>query len=207
MDTTPLRDAYRTLLDAAANVAKAGAVPIPPPGEWNADQILAHVVIINAATISTVSDVISGTLTTYDNRISQDAWTLAHVIEAAGGNDGLWERIRAQGDALCVLAGPILSEIESGTSVPARLVSKDAILVDQPMPLRDILTGLADVELPGHAASSRRCCRKGPPLTATSVVDHAGSEPASSGTGGALMLFGAGFIASLPTLTNSRRSS
>jgi hypothetical protein len=155
MDTTALREAYRTLLDAADTVATSDADAVPPAGEWNADQILAHVVIINAATISTVSDVISGTHATYDNRVSQDAWTLTHIIEVAGGNVGLRERIRAQCEALCVLAGPILSEIESDTLVPTRLVSKDAVLVDQPMSLRDILTGLAHVELPGHAAQLR----------------------------------------------------
>jgi hypothetical protein len=55
VDTTPLRDAYRTLLDAAATVTKAEPARISPAGEWNADQILAHVAIINAATISTLS--------------------------------------------------------------------------------------------------------------------------------------------------------
>jgi hypothetical protein len=33
MDTTRLRDAYRTLLDAAATVAQADPAPIPPDGE------------------------------------------------------------------------------------------------------------------------------------------------------------------------------
>jgi hypothetical protein len=161
MDTTPLRDAYRTLLDAAATVAKADPVPIPPAGEWNADQILAHVTIINAATISTLSTISSGTHTTYDNRVAQDAWTLAHIIDVAGGNEGLRERIRTQGEALCVLAGPILSEIELDTPVPTRLVSKDTSLVDQPMPLRDIISGLADAELPGHAAQLRALLPEG----------------------------------------------
>jgi hypothetical protein len=35
--------------------------------------------------------------------------------------------------------------------VPARLLSNDTVLVDQPMPLRDLITGLAEAELPGHA--------------------------------------------------------
>lgn len=161
MDTTPLRDAYHTLLDAAATVAKADPAPIPPAGEWNADQILAHVAIINAATISTLSAVSSGTHATYDNRVSQDGWTLAHIIDIAGGNAGLRERIRTQAEALCALAGPILSETELDTPVPARLVSKGTILVDQPMPLRDIITGVADVELPGHAAQLRALLLEG----------------------------------------------
>jgi hypothetical protein len=155
MDTTPLRDAYRAVLDAAATVAKADPVPMPAAGEWNADQILAHVSIVNAATISTLSAITAATHTTYDNRVSHDGWTLAHVIEIAGGNGGLRERILAQGEALCVLAGPTMSETELDTLVPARLVSKDTILVDQPIPLRDIITGLAAVELPGHAAQLR----------------------------------------------------
>ena len=161
MDTTALRDAYRTLLDAAATVAKADPAPIPPDGEWNADQILAHVAIVSAATISTLSAITSGMHTTYDNRVSQDTSTLAHAIEVAGGNEGLRERIRTQGEALYALAGPTLSETELDTLVPARLVSKDTILVNQPLPLRDIITGLADVELPGHATQLRALLPEG----------------------------------------------
>jgi hypothetical protein len=161
MDTTPLRNAYSTLLDTAATIAEADPDPIPPAGEWNADQILAHVAIINATTISTVAAITSGTHATYDNRVSQDAWTLAQIIEVAGGNEGLRKRIRAQGEVLCALAGPTLSETELDTMVLARLVSKDTILVDQPIPLRDIITGLADVELPGHAAQLRALMPQG----------------------------------------------
>ncbi|MGH3863189.1 hypothetical protein [Actinokineospora sp.] len=152
MDTATLRDAYRTLLDAAATIAKEDSAPTPPPGEWTADQILAHVAIVNAATITTLATITAGAQTTYDNRVSQDAWTLAHVIEVAGGNEGLRERISTQGEALCALAGPTVGESEWDTLVPARLVSKDMILLNQPIPLRDIITGLADVELPGHTA-------------------------------------------------------
>jgi hypothetical protein len=151
MDTTPLRDACRALLDAAATVADSGDTsPVPPTGEWNADQILAHVAIVNAATIATVFSVASGANTTYDNRIALDTWTIERVIALAGGNTGLQDRIRLQGDALCALGGPMLSEAELDTLVPTLLLSNDTVLVDQPMPLRDLITGLAEVELPGH---------------------------------------------------------
>jgi hypothetical protein len=149
MDNTTLRETFRTFLAAAE--ADAGN---PPAGEWNADQILAHVSIINATTIAAVSAVAAGTHTTYDNRISHDDWTLAHVIEIAGGNKGLRERIHAQGEALCAVV-PTLSKSELDAAVPARLISHGKVLVDQPLPLRDILTGLADVEIPGHAAQLR----------------------------------------------------
>ncbi|MGW0765545.1 hypothetical protein [Streptomyces sp. NPDC002676] len=152
MDTTPLRDAYRTLLDAAATVDGSGDGDlVPPAGEWNADQILAHVSLVTAATVAAVSRVTSGAHTTYDNRLALDTWTIERLIALAGGNAGLRERIRVQGDALCTLGGPALSEAELDTPVPTRLLSHDTLLVDQPLPLRDLLTGLAEVELPGHA--------------------------------------------------------
>jgi hypothetical protein len=152
VDIEPLRYAYRALLDAASTVAGSGDTsPVPPAGEWNADQILAHIALINAATITAVSSVASGAITTYDNRIALDTWTIERVIALAGGNAGLRERIRLQGEALCVLGGPLLSEAELDTLVPTLLLSKDTVLVDQPLPLRDIITGLADAELPGHA--------------------------------------------------------
>jgi len=151
MDTTPLRDAYHALLDAAATVADSGDTsPVPPTGEWNADQILAHVAIVNATTIATVSSVATGAIATYDNRIALDTWTIDRVIALAGGNTGLRDRIRLQGDALCALGGPMLSEAELDTLVPTLLLSNDTVLVDQPVPLRDLITGLAEVELPGH---------------------------------------------------------
>ncbi|WP_067828024.1 hypothetical protein [Actinomadura kijaniata] len=156
MDTAPLRGAYRALLDAAATVAdsgdtgSSGAGPAPPAGEWNADQILAHVALINATTITAVSAITAGVNATYDNRMALDTWTIERLITLAGGNAGLRDRIRLQADALCALGGPMLSDAELDTPVPTRLLSHDAVLVDRPLPLRDLLTGLAETELPGH---------------------------------------------------------
>jgi hypothetical protein len=165
MDSTPLQDAYRTLLDAAATVADAGTSPVPAAGEWNADQILAHVTLVNA--ITAVSLVACGANATYDNRLALDTWTIERVIGRVGGNVGLRERIRLQAEALCALGGPMLSEAELGTPVPTLLLSDDTVLVDQPVPLRDLVTGLAEVELPGHTRQ----------LLAL-LPEHAGTGPA-----------------------------
>jgi len=151
LDTAPLRDACSALLEAAATVADADTTITLSAGNWNADQILAHVAIVNAATIAAAYAVASGTNTTYDNRIALDTWTINRVIELAGGNAGLRERIRQQTDVLCGLVAPVLSETELDTHVPTRLLSNDTVLVDQIVPLRDLITGLADAELPGHA--------------------------------------------------------
>lgn len=151
MDTTQLRDAYRALLAAAARVADADDPnSVSPVGEWNADQILAHITLVNAATIVAVSAVAAGTNATYDNRVALDTWTIERVLALAGGNTGLRERIHVQSDALCALSGHMLSPVELDTLVPTRLLSGGTVLVDEPVPLRDLVTGLAEVELPGH---------------------------------------------------------
>lgn len=150
MDTIPLRRAYDALLEAAATVADSPSHPAPPPGEWNADQILAHVTIVNALTSATAANISAGAYTTYENRIAKDPWTIERAITRAGGNVGLRERIRAQSEILCAL-GETLSDAELDTLVPTLLLSNDTALVDQMVTLRNLFTGLADNELPGHS--------------------------------------------------------
>ncbi|MFD0360909.1 hypothetical protein ACFQZZ_05540 [Nocardia sp. GCM10030253] len=149
IDTTALRDAYTALDNAAATVADSGSSPVPPTGEWNADQILAHVALVNGATIAAAASVASGENTTYDNRRALDTWTIERLTTLAGGNTGLRDRIRRQANVLCELS-ELLSDAELDTLVPALLLSNNTVLVDRPMPLREIITGLADAELPGH---------------------------------------------------------
>jgi hypothetical protein len=150
MSTAPLRAAYRAFLEVAAAVTATDDPITPPVGEWNADQIQAHVAIVTATTITAASRVAAGENATYDNRIAQDTWTIHRVIARTDGNAGLRERVRVQGEALCTL-GEGLGEAELDTLVPTLLLSAGEVLVDQPMPLRDLITGLADAELPGHA--------------------------------------------------------
>lgn len=160
MDTTPLRDAYRVLLDAAATAADSpDPSPTPPAGEWNVDQVLGHIALVDAATIAVAGAVASGANTTYDNRTWLEDWTIQRVVERAGGNAGLRERIRHQGEALCALV-EVLSDVELDTPVPTLLLAsgrmgpagapEDNVLVDQPVPLRGLISGLADDHLPGH---------------------------------------------------------
>jgi hypothetical protein len=152
LDTAPLQAAYEALLDAAATVAGVDGPGLDPPdGEWNADQILAHVSLVGAAAVAAVASVAAGANTTYDNRIALDVWTIERTLAHAGGNAGLRDRISGQAAALCALTGgAALTDAELDTLVPARLVSNGTLLVDRPMPLRDIVTGLAEAELPGH---------------------------------------------------------
>jgi hypothetical protein len=152
MDTTSLRQAYDILLEAAATVTgQAAGKREPPAGEWNGDQVLAHVSLVTAGTVAVAATVAAGENATYDNRVALDLWTINHTIALAGSSAGLRERLRVQADALCGLVGPVLSEAELDTAVPTRLLSGGSLLLDQPVPLRDLIVGLAETELPDHA--------------------------------------------------------
>ncbi|MBN9611470.1 MAG: hypothetical protein BGO26_17460 [Actinobacteria bacterium 69-20] len=151
VDTAQLRRAIDSLLDAADVVTNAGdrRTP-PPPGEWDADQILAHVSMVNAMTIATAYAVASGCSPTCDNRIAQDTWTIGRTIDRAGGTAGLVARIRGQCDALGALGRPVLGDSDLDTPIPTLLVSKGTLLVDMQIPLRELIAGLAEQEIPGH---------------------------------------------------------
>lgn len=148
MDTAPLRMAYEVLLEVAATVDRVDEERrMPPAGEWTADQILAHIACVDAGTIAAASTVASGSVPIYDNRTWLDTWTLERVRASIGCNEQLRKRIRVQGQSLCRL-GQELSEIELDTLVPTLLLSGDSVVVDQLMPLRALISGLASDHLP-----------------------------------------------------------
>jgi hypothetical protein len=158
MDTTALEHAYTRFLDAAADTAAAaagGADASAPPGEWDAGRILGHVVLVDAGILAAGWAVAAGDPAAYDNRRSMDLSTIDQAIARAGGAAGLPERIRRQGEALAVLAGRVLGDAELDTPLPVRLVSGDQLHVDQPLPLRVLIAGLAEDHLPRHAAQLR----------------------------------------------------
>jgi hypothetical protein len=151
MDITPLREAFRELLEAAAKVDAAGLKAAAPDGEWDADRIVAHVSLITAGTASAVASVAAGSHAFYDNRLAQDTWTIDRLVARTGGGAELRKRLTLQADGLCAL-GEALGEAELDTQVPSLLVSKGEVMLDGLLSLHGILAGLADAELPGHTA-------------------------------------------------------
>ncbi len=153
MDTLRLHEAHDQLIAAAARVADAGRTDLTPPaGEWGYEQILAHVALVDAASLAVVSSVAAGMNTVFDNRVALDDWTIDHVITVTGDAADLTHRIRCLGEALCAVAGNVLSDTELETPVPSLLLSNDQLLVNEPTTVRDLVGGLADNELPGHTA-------------------------------------------------------
>lgn len=151
-EVAALAEAYQRFADTADTVtADPTATLTAPAGEWNAEQILAHVSLVTAVTIAAVAAITSGGHATYDNRIALQDWTIDRTAARAGGIAGLRRRIQGQAHALCTLAA-LACPAELATPVPTLLLSGETVLVDQMVSLGDLLTGLTDTEIPGHAA-------------------------------------------------------
>ncbi len=145
MDTTKLRAAYSGLLEAAAHPDLGDAAD----GGWNVDQILAHLVSVDSSIAAVALGVISGARPTFDNRICLDPWNLERIIAAHSGRAALLDQVARQSALLCDIADH-LSHDDASVQVPCLLVSNDALVVDQPIPLSALVDGLADDHVPVH---------------------------------------------------------
>jgi hypothetical protein len=152
MDTSRLRDAYDALLEASITVlGPDDTSPTPPPGEWDATQILAHIASVDAGVLATAYSVASGAEATYDNRVSLDTAILDRVAAITHDSDGLRDRIRRQGVALCAVS-EMLSEVELDTPVSTLFESAGVVQFDQPIPMKALIMGIAEDHLPRHTA-------------------------------------------------------
>ena len=136
MDVRALRQAHEDFLE----VAKAGGFGPPPPGEWDAERLLAHVALAVAA----------GQRPAYDNRPSLDEWNLRRIVAEAGGLGELIELVRERGRLFCEVAAA-LSEPAGTVRINVLIISNDELVVDEPWPLADLIAGVGTIHLPRHA--------------------------------------------------------
>ena len=145
MDTTALRAAYDRFLAAAALPDLGRA----QDGGWDADQVLAHVLSVDAGIAASALGVVAGARPGFDNRIALDAANLARIVAEHGGRTGLIAAVRNQGAVLCDVAGR-LGDGPAAVLLPTLLVSDGEVLVDQPVSLGTLVDGLAADHLPRH---------------------------------------------------------
>jgi hypothetical protein len=150
LDTTGLRRAYSEL----DGIARGGGFGQPPPGEWDAEHMLAHVASTDAAAAAAALAIAAGQRPSYDNRISMDESNLQRIIRQAGGLAGLTGLVRRNGALLCWVAEQLGGE-QLDVQLPVLIVSGDQVLVDEPRPLRALIEGLGRNHLPGHAQQLR----------------------------------------------------
>ncbi|WP_411150696.1 hypothetical protein [Streptomyces sp. A30] len=148
MDTTALRGAYDRLLEVAAGPDLGDAEDVDDGG-WNADQILAHVLSVDAGTAAAALAVVAGSRPAFDNRVSLDPWNLGRIIAEHSGRADLMSHVRNQATVLCDIADQ-LNEEAAAVLVPTFLQSNGALVLDQPIPLAALINGLATDHVPGH---------------------------------------------------------
>jgi hypothetical protein len=146
MDITALRKAHEDFLAVASD----GGFGPPPPGEWDAPRLLAHVAAADATIAAVALAVTGGERAAYDNRASLDEWNLRRIVAECGGLTGLTEFVRTQGELFCQVAAA-LPESALSVAVPVLIVSANELMVDQPWPLGDLVQGIGTIHLPRHA--------------------------------------------------------
>lgn len=150
METIALRAAYDTLL----KVASAPDFGAAADGGWDADQVLAHLISVDAGIASTALAVASGSRPTYDNRTSLDRTNLKRIVTEHSDRAALVRHVDRQGRVLCDIADQ-LTDQAGAVLVPAILLSNDVVIVDEPLPLAGLIDGLANDHLPVHTKQLR----------------------------------------------------
>lgn len=148
MDLTALRSAYAAFIEAA----ETGPFVLPAnPEKWTAEQIVAHMVIINQLLAAAMSELLAGRPPSFDNRPAIRAPHLRAIVAAAGDWPGLIALVRQSSAVVCQLA----EEVEAETATrpfPVLLQTGETIVCDAPLTLAQILETQTNLHLPGHRA-------------------------------------------------------
>ena len=145
MDTTGLRAAYDKLFDIAARPDLGEA----EDGGWRRRSDTGSPPQRRRRDRGRRSWVVFGSRPTFDNRVSLDPWNLDRIIAEHASRADLTAHLRSQVTVLCGIADR-LGEKDAAVLVPSLLLSGDALVLDQPVPLAALIDGLAEDHVPRH---------------------------------------------------------
>lgn len=146
LDLSGLEAAYEAFF---AEAERDGFSP-PTDGGWDADQVLAHVALNDAAMVAVCQGLVHGNPTRFENIVCQDHAALASWIEAAGDRGGLIERGRSAARQVQA-ALRRLSPKQLDTPVDCHLLHDGEVMVDAPRPWQAVAVHVqAGVHLPAH---------------------------------------------------------
>lgn len=135
--------------------AELGGFGAPPDGEFDAEQVLAHVALNDAAMIAVCHALVHGREPRFENERCHDRDALTRWIGQGGGPLTLVERGRARSVQVAGALARLSSEQRS-TLVHCRLLHDGDVMVDQPMPWEVVAIGIqADRHLPAHVDQLR----------------------------------------------------
>ena len=146
-DLTALAAAY----DAFFAEAERGGFGPPPPGEWDAARVLAHVALNDLAMTATAHGLVHGrTAPVFGNVTCQDPQVLTDWVAATGDLTALVARGRELAESSMV-ATARLDPDQLATAVACRLFHDGELVLDEPMPWgRLAIEGQAGRHLPAH---------------------------------------------------------
>jgi uncharacterized protein YndB with AHSA1/START domain len=147
VDLGPLRTAY----DAFFAEAALGGFGEPEPGEWDAEQVLAHVALNDMAMTAIAHALVHRREgLRLENLVCQDREVMAHEIARAGSLEALVDAGRRAADVALVAVGR-LNDDQLDTLVHCTLHHDGEIVLDQPMPWVQVAVHLqASRHLPAH---------------------------------------------------------
>jgi hypothetical protein len=149
MDTSRLREAYEALFAEAA----AGGFGPPPPGEWTAEQVVAHVAANDRLLAQATEAVLAGDPKAYYNHEAIDVARLDALVAEHGDLTRLVELARGTSATLFSLAERLGDR--EGTPVHTYIRDGDRVMVDQPVPWGQVLELNASGHLPVHIQQLR----------------------------------------------------
>lgn len=159
MDTTPLDSAYLSLIAAARALPREN----PVFGELlsDADWILAHLALNDAALIETAAQVLAQEPASFDNRAVISADALGSVISAYGWA-GLSELVERTAGRLTEAVG-LIPESRADRLVSVRMVNRWGVEVfADRIAWRDLIDLRAREQIPGHTAQLLRLAARIP---------------------------------------------
>ena len=152
VDLTAVASAY----DAFFAEAERGGFGEPPPGEWDAGRVVAHVSLNDLAMTAVAHALVHGrTDLTFANTLCQDPQVLTDWIAATGDLAALVARGRALAE-VSMAATARLDPEQLATEVPCRLFHDGELVLDGPMPWGRLAAETqASVHLPAHTGQLR----------------------------------------------------
>jgi len=138
-------ESIRSVHDGVLAFVRDHAFHPPSPGQWNAHQVLAHLIAIDRMIAAGAAELLAGGLPVIDNRPTQALAYLDAIVAAAGAQLDLLQTFDQAGREVALLADQ-LDESQRGTNVPTIVVDNGVLRVQQPRPFGALLE-------PGHLKS------------------------------------------------------
>ncbi|MEZ5243477.1 MAG: SRPBCC domain-containing protein [Acidimicrobiales bacterium] len=133
----------------------AGGFGPPPEGEWNAEQVVAHVALNDGAMLGVCQALVHGGELRFDNLACHEPAALGRWIESCGTPDVMLGRVR-QSSRQLLAAIARLSADQRATSVHCHLVHAGSVVLDEPRPWGVVAVDVqAGHHLPAHVEQLR----------------------------------------------------